>query len=85
MAVTSVRIQSGFGERLERVAAKLQRSKSSIINQAVEEFLAHQEQERWQETLTALESVRQGRIVSGEATQAWLESWGTGTELPAFR
>jgi len=83
MAITSVRIQADLSERLDEVAAKLHRSKSSIINQAVSEFLTHQQQEqqRWQETLVALESVRQGDVVSGEATQAWLESWGTDAEL----
>jgi len=83
MAITSVRIQSDLSERLDEVAAKLHRSKSSIINQAVSEFLTHQQQEqqRWQETLVALESVRQGQVVSGDAAQTWVESWGTDAEL----
>jgi len=84
MSITSVRIQSHLSERLEKVACKLHRSKSSIINQAVEEFLEHehQEQQRWQETLTALESVRHGQVVSGEEVHAWLDSWGSDQELP---
>ena len=85
MSVTSVRIQSELSDRLEKVAGKLHRSKSSIINQAMEEFLDSQEMEeaRWQETLDALASVREGRLVSADATHAWLESWGTESELPA--
>jgi len=56
MGVTSVRIQPEISKQLEKVAANLHCSKSSIINQAVEEFLANQQQEqqRWQETLAVL-------------------------------
>jgi len=85
MGITSVRIQADLSERLEATATRLHRSKSSIINQAVEAFLDHEQQEqlRWQETLTALESVHQGQVVSGDAVHAWLESWGTEQETPA--
>lgn len=85
MTVTSVRIQPEISKQLEKVAASLHRSKSSIINQAVEEFLQHQQQEqqRWQETLKSLQSVRSGQIVSGDAVHAWLESWGSDNELSA--
>jgi hypothetical protein len=31
---------------------------------------------RWQETLTALESVQSGRTIPGEYVNAWLASWG---------
>lgn len=40
-----------------------------------------QEQTRWQETLKAMESVVQGRVVSGETVHDWLRSWGTDNEL----
>ena len=37
---------------------------------------------RWAETLQALESVREGRLIPAEEVSAWMESWGTGKELP---
>ena len=85
MGITSVRIQPEISKQLEKVAASLHRSKSSIINQAVKEFLENQQQEqqRWQETLEALESVRSGQVTSGDDVHSWLESWGTDNELPA--
>lgn len=85
MAITSVRIQPKTSLQLEKIAAKLHRSKSSIINQAVEEFIKkqEQEQERWQETLEALESVRSRQIVSSNDVHSWLQSWGSDSELPA--
>jgi len=36
---------------------------------------------RWQETLSAMESVAQGRVVSGETVHTWLQSWGSDNEL----
>ena len=40
------------------------------------------ERVRSKETLEAMESVAQGKIVSGEAVHAWLRSWGSVDELP---
>jgi len=84
MGITSIRIRDHLSDRLNKTAAKLHRSKSSVINQAIEEFLDHeqQEQQRWQETLEALDSVRNGQVTSGTDVHAWLESWGTDEELP---
>ena len=39
------------------------------------------EQTRWQETLAAIESVAQGRVVPGDAVHAWLASLGSPDEL----
>jgi len=40
------------------------------------------DQIRWQETVQAIESVEQGRVISSEAVHAWLASWGSPNELP---
>lgn len=40
------------------------------------------EQTRWSETLTAMQSVAQGKVVSGDDVHAWLASWGSSGELP---
>ena len=54
-----------------------------MANQAVKEFIGRQELEkqRWQETLQAMESVAQGKVVSGESVHEWLGSWGSSNEL----
>lgn len=84
MSVTTVRLQPELEENLLAMAQKLNRSKSWLINQALKEFFERQalEQSRWQETLQAMESVAQGRIISGDAVANWLQSWGTSNELP---
>lgn len=84
MSITTVRLQPDLEENLQTMATSLHRSKSWLINQAVKEFIerSHSEQQRWQQTLQAMESVAQGRMVAGEAVHAWLKSWGTENELP---
>ena len=83
MSVTTVRLKPEVEESLNAVAGKLQRSKSWVINQALSEFAERQllEQSRWQETLKAMESVAQGKMVSSAAVHTWLQSWGSSDEL----
>ncbi|HET9680298.1 MAG TPA: hypothetical protein VFP95_07050 [Gammaproteobacteria bacterium] len=38
--------------------------------------------QRWQETLTAMESVAQGKVVPAQEVHDWLSSWGSGDERP---
>ena len=84
MSVTTVRLQPEVETGLAAMADKLHRSKNWLINQAIREFVARQEleQSRWKETLIAMESVAQGKVVSGLAVHSWLESWGSSDELP---
>lgn len=84
MSITRVQLQPEIEDSLEYMATTLQRSKNWLINEAIREFAARQEieQQRWNETLVALDSVAQGKVVSGEVVHAWLRSWGTDTELP---
>ena len=82
MSVTSIRLQPEVESGLEAMSSKLHRSKNWLINQAIREFVARQESEqtRWNETLAAMESVANGKVVSGQVVHAWLESWGTPDE-----
>lgn len=83
MSVTSIRLQPDVEAPLEKLAKKLDRSKSYLINQALKEFIARQAMEeiRWADTLPALESVKAGKTISSPDVLAWLESWGTDKAL----
>jgi len=83
MSVTSIRLQPDIEKTLEEAAEKLQRSKNWLINQAIKEYLQKEslENKRWQDTLVALDSLNNGKVVEGAAVHAWLESWGTDNEL----
>lgn len=82
MPVTSVRLNAQYEKPLEKLARKLDRSKSYLINQAVEEFIRRQSAEdiRWVETLEALDSVKTGALIAEPEVISWLESWGARKE-----
>jgi predicted transcriptional regulator len=44
---------------------------------------AEVEQERWKQTLEAMESAAQGKVLEASEVHAWLNSWGTENELDA--
>ena len=83
MGVTSVRLQPEIENPLEDLSKKLDRSKSYLINQAIKEFLAKKslEEQRWSETLEAIDSVKSGTLIEEKEVIDWLESWGTENEL----
>ena len=83
MGVTSIRLQPEIESPLEELAAKLDRSKNYLINQAIKEYIERQsvEDARWTETLEALSSIKGGSSVPEAEVNAWLESWGSGEEL----
>lgn len=83
MGVTSVRLQPDIENPLEDLSKKLDRSKSYLINQAVKEFLARKalEEQRWIETLEAIDSVKSRKLIEEKEVNDWLESWGTENEL----
>jgi predicted transcriptional regulator len=84
MGITTIRLQSDVEEGLQAVAETTQRSKNWLINQAVKEYVERQalSQQRWDETMRAVESVALGKVVDGDKVHAWLETWGTEKELP---
>ena len=83
MALTSVRIKDELDESLKKIAAKTQRSKSWIINEALAEYIIRdkQESQKWLDTLEGLDSIRKGDIIDGDNMFDWMRSWGTEKEL----
>ncbi len=87
MSVTTVRLQADIEKDLEAIAGRLQRSKGWVINQALSEYIEKQqlEQERWTQTLAAMESAAQGKVVDASEVHRWLNGWGTENEQDAPR
>jgi predicted transcriptional regulator len=71
----SVRLDAGFNERVTSVARALDRPKSWVIEQAVQDFVAMQE---WQLTTIdeGLRAAAAGRVVAHEDVVACVQSWG---------
>jgi predicted transcriptional regulator len=76
-------LQPEIENPLEELAAKLDRSKNYIINQAIKEYIERQSVEdlRWSDTLEALTSIRNGSSLPEAEVNAWLESWGSADEF----
>ena len=82
MSVTSVRLNSDIEAPLEHLAKRLDRSKNYLINQAIKEFVARQamEDSRWEDTLKALDSIKEGKLIDESEVISWLKTWGTDSE-----
>ena len=85
MSITTVRLKEDVEQHLDAIATRLQRSKGWVINQALSEYIERQqrEQARWQQTLEAMESAAQGKVVDASEVHGWLSSWGTDDEKEA--
>ena len=82
MGVTSIRLNSEVEAPLENLARRLDRSKNYLINRAIKEFVARQamEDSRWEDTLKALSSIKEGKVIDESEVVSWLKSWGTDEE-----
>ncbi|MBA1445631.1 MAG: transcriptional regulator [Chromatiales bacterium] len=83
MGVTSVRLQSEIENPLEKLSKKLDRSKNYLINQAIKEFLERRaiDDQRWVETIEAIDSVKSGKSIDEKTVNDWLDSWGSDSEI----
>lgn len=80
----TIRVERSVKERLEAVAKQLNRSKSYLAGEAIEEFVAVQE---WQikgieDAIRALDA---DKGIAHEDVIRWVESWDTEDEFPKPR
>lgn len=75
MKTTTVRIDDDILDRIDGLANTLNRSRSWIINQAIERFIGHEE---WfvQEIKLGLTEVEEGKIATDEEVMAGFRKWG---------
>ncbi len=75
MKPTTVRIDDNVLGRLDNLAEALNRSRSWIINQAIEKFVDYEE---WfaQEIQAGLSEVEQGKIATDEEVRSAFSQWG---------
>ena len=79
-----IKLRDDLKVPLEEMATRIQQSTDWVVNKAVELMLKGDRVaiRRWQETLAGLDDIANGRLVSEERVDAWLDSWGTENELP---
>ena len=75
----TVKLESNTKQRLEKLGKAKQRSTHWMLQQAVRQYLEIEEYEERlkQETLDRWQEAQDGKLISNEKVQAWLETWGT--------
>ena len=83
--MTSVRMSDQLMDKLESIAEKLDRSKSWIIKDAVNQYLEQidRKEKMLAETRKALSEIESGEVVDGDEVMDWIESWGSDNEKSA--
>lgn len=79
--VLTAHVPLPLAEKVDEMAARLERSRGWIVKQALAAWIA-QEEERRRMTLEALADVDAGRVVDHETVQAWADSLDTDNPLP---
>ncbi|MBU1169367.1 MAG: CopG family ribbon-helix-helix protein [Proteobacteria bacterium] len=79
MKATTIRIDNSTLDRVDGLATVLSRSRSWIINQAINRFLEYEE---WfvQEVKDGLSEVEKGEIASTEEVVAKFQKWGVNAD-----
>ncbi|MDO9268240.1 MAG: ribbon-helix-helix domain-containing protein [Methylobacter sp.] len=82
--VISAHVPEELADKVDQIAARLDRSRGWIIKQALADWLG-QEEERRRMTLEALADVDTGHVIDHQAVQAWANSLDTDKPLPIPR
>jgi len=79
--VLTAHVPLGLAEKVEAMAARLERSRGWVVKQALAAWV-DQEEERHKMTLEALADVDIGRVIDHRSVKAWADSLGTDEPLP---
>lgn len=82
--VLTAHVPLPLAEKVDQMAARLERSRGWIMKQALSAWI-DQEEERGRLTQEALADVDTGRAVDHQAVQAWADSLSTDQPLPVPR
>ena len=89
MAQTDTRVLTAhvpilLAEKVDQIAARLERSRGWIMKQALSAWI-EQEEERTRLTQEALADVDAGHVIDHQAVQAWADSLSSDEPLPVPR
>ena len=82
--VLTAHVPLPLAEKVDQMAARLERSRGWIMKQALSAWI-DQEEERSRLTREALADVDAGCVIDHQAVQAWAESIDTDAPLPLPR
>jgi predicted transcriptional regulator len=89
MAQTDTRVLTAhvpilLAEKVDQIAARLERSRGWIMKQALSAWI-EQEEERTRMTRDALADVDAGHVIDHQTVQAWADSLSSDEPLPVPR
>lgn len=79
--VLTAHVPLGLAEKVDAMAARLERSRGWVMKQALTAWV-DLEEERHRMTLEALDDVDRGRLLDHQAILAWADSLDTDKPLP---
>ena len=82
--VLTAHVPLSLAEKVDQLAARLERSRGWIVKQALSAWI-NQEEERERLTIEALADVDNGRVIDHQAVQEWAESLSSERPLPVPR
>ena len=82
--VLTAHVPLPLAEKVDQLAARLERPRGWIMKQALSAWI-EQEEERRGLTLEALADVDAGRVIDHQAVQAWADSLDTDEPFPPPR
>jgi predicted transcriptional regulator len=82
--VLTAHVPLPLAEKVDELAARIERSRGWIVKQALAAWI-DQEEERYRLTLEALADVDAGHVIDQQAVRAWADSLGTDKPLPLPR
>ena len=82
--VLTAHVPIPLAEKVDLIAARMERSRGWIMKQALTAWV-DQEEERRRLTLEAMADVDAGQFINHQSVQAWAESLSTDKPLPVPR
>lgn len=78
--VLTAHVPSSLAEKIDQIAARLERSRGWIMKQALSDWISREEEHR-RLTLEALADVDNKHVIDDQAVQAWAKSLTTDKPL----
>jgi predicted transcriptional regulator len=82
--VVTAHVPIPLAEKVDQLAARLERSRGWIVKQALSAWI-EQEEDRTRLTREALSDVDAGRVIDHQAVRAWADSLSSDEPLPVPR
>ncbi|MCR4298744.1 MAG: ribbon-helix-helix domain-containing protein [Gallionella sp.] len=82
--VLTAHVPLSLAEKVDQIAARMERSRGWIVKQALSAWV-DQEEERRRMTLEAMADIEAGQVIDHQSVQVWADSLSSDKPLPIPR